>query len=452
MPGTIREQSSSAKEQRLRLVYRVFNCDRLLEPPIAPWAWHSEKIVIGRGERNALHGGTCTVEDGRVSAQHASLEVKGGAVFITDLGSSNGTWLNGEKVTQATEVHEGDLIEIGRTLMTWREVKSELAAKIIAGVTLGDLRTFSPLFADVLLTGARAARTQEPVLIVGETGTGKDVLARALHALSGRKGQFVAVDAGAIPETLFESTLFGHEKGAFTGATEARSGEIVRANKGTLFLDEVGNLSPSSQARLLRVLETKHVTPLGAKEGQTVDVRFIAATNRGILESEEGFREDLVHRLAGFVLSPPPLKDRKEDLGILIKALLEEAGVKTASIAPAQARELYLDALRGNVRGLRNVLRRAAVGHEKVHLEKLEGLASGGMDELSTGGKPKPKAKKSAAAASRPRGWVPTREELEAVLNKNGGSVAAAARELESYPRQLYRWLEELGMNPDDYR
>jgi len=449
MPGTIREQTSSAREQSLRLVYRVFNCDRLLEAPIAPWAWHSEKIVIGRGDRNGLHGNTCTLEDGRVSAQHAALEVKGDSVFVSDLGSSNGTWLNGEKVTNPVEVHEGDLIEIGRTLLTWRLVKSGMAAKIIAGIQLGDLRTFSPIFGDVLLTGARAAKTSEPVLLTGETGTGKDVLARALHALSGRKGQFVAVDSGAIPETLFESTLFGHEKGAFTGATESRVGEIVRANRGTLFLDEVGNLSPSSQARLLRVLETKHVTAVGAKEGQTVDVRFIAATNRALLEGDEGFREDLVHRLAGFVLSPPPLRDRKEDLGLIIKALLEDAGVAQASMTPAVAREVYLDSLRGNVRGLRNVLRRAAVGHEKIHLEKLEGL--GDREEVS-GVRAALKKKKSPAAASRPRGWVPTKEELEAVLKNNAGSVAAAARELESYPRQVYRWLEELGMNPDDYR
>ncbi len=450
MPGTIREQTSSTREQNLRLVYRVFNCDRLLDEPIAPWAWHSEKIVVGRGERNGLHGNTCTLEDGRCSAQHAALEVRGDSVFVSDLGSSNGTWLNGEKVTSPVEVHEGDLVEIGRTLLTWRLVKSGMAAKIIAGIQLGDLRTFSPLFGEQLLTGARAAKTSEPVLLVGETGTGKDVLARALHALSGRKGQFVAVDSGAIPETLFESTLFGHEKGAFTGATESRVGEIVRANKGTLFLDEVGNLSPSSQARLLRVLETKHVTAVGAKEGQTVDVRFIAATNRAVLQAEDGFREDLVHRLAGFVISPPPLRDRKEDLGLIIKALLEDAGVAQASIAPAAAREVYLDSLRGNVRALRNVLRRAAVGHEKIHLEKLEGLGSA-ADEVS-GVRQSLKKKKSPSAASRPRGWVPTKEELEQVLKANAGSVAAAARELESYPRQLYRWLEELGMNPDDYR
>ncbi|MBK7860180.1 MAG: sigma 54-interacting transcriptional regulator [Archangiaceae bacterium] len=449
MAGTIREQSSSARELELKLLYRVFNCDRLLEAPVPPWAWHSEKLVIGRGETNSLHGTTFTLEDGRVSGQHAQLEAKGNLVLVKDLGSSNGTFLNGEKVgPEPIELREGDLLEVGRTLLTWRTVKASLAAKLIGGTTLGELRTVSPLFGEQLLTGARAAKTTEPVLLVGETGTGKDVLARALHQVSGRRGQFVAVDAGAIPETLFESTLFGHEKGAFTGATEARAGEIVRANKGTLFLDEVGNLSASSQARLLRVLETRYVTALGAKEGQHVDVRFIAATNRSVLESEEGFREDLVHRLAGFVLKPPPLRERKEDLGIIIKALLEDAGVKSATIAPLTARELYLDPLKGNVRGLRNVLRRAAVGHDTVHLEKLEGLSS----TTPPGSEEPMRKRKTGAMAARPRGWVPTREELQKVLEKNGGSVAAAARELESYPRQLYRWLEELGMNPDDYR
>src|SRR5258705_396744 len=134
MPGTIREQSSRAHEQSVRLLYRVFNCDRLLDTPIAPWAWHSDKLTIGRGEKAALHGASCTLDDGRVSAQHATLELQGDSLFLTDLGSSNGTWLNGEKVTQATEVHEGDLIEIGRTVLAYREVNSALAAKIIGGV------------------------------------------------------------------------------------------------------------------------------------------------------------------------------------------------------------------------------------------------------------------------------------------------------------------------------
>jgi transcriptional regulator of acetoin/glycerol metabolism len=205
MAGTVREQSRRATETGVRLLAKVLCCDRLLDPPTPPWAWHADKLVIGRGDKSGLAAGRLTLEDKRVSSEHASLELRGDTVFVTDLGSSNGTFVDGERIKAPTALAQGALLEVGRTLLTWRETKASLAGQIVqGGVTFGNLCTFSPAYADVLLIAARAAPTQEPLLVVGETGTGKDLLARALHEKSGRKGPFVAVDAGAIPDTLFE--------------------------------------------------------------------------------------------------------------------------------------------------------------------------------------------------------------------------------------------------------
>jgi DNA-binding NtrC family response regulator len=434
----------------VRLIFRVLNCEQLLEAPLAPWAWHSERVVVGRGEKYGVFGDRLSLDDPRVSGSHAALEWKAGTLFVEDLGSSNGTWVDGQRIKGRVSVEPGGLVEVGRTFLAVRELAARDAAQLVdAAQGFDTLTSFSPVFGAVLREAARAAPTRESCLILGETGTGKDVLARALHKQSRRKGPFVAVDAGAIPDSLFESTLFGHEKGAFTGAESAREGELTRADKGTLFLDEVGNLSPASQARLLRVLETGHVTPLGSKQGLDVDVRVIAATNRGVLEGD-GFREDLVHRLSGFVFSLPPLRERREDLGLIIKALLEDAKVKKASMAMEAARALLNGPFTGNVRELRNVLRRAAAGHPEVRIEEIQRVKEPKDSKVTSPAKAAKGAK--AAAVERPRGWKPERAELMKVLEECNGSPAAAARALGTYPRQLYRWLEELGLKPDDYR
>jgi transcriptional regulator with GAF, ATPase, and Fis domain len=276
------------------------------------------------------------------------------------------------------------------------------------------------------------------VLIVGETGTGKDVVANELHDVSSRKGPFVAVDCGAIPDSLFESTLFGHEKGAFTGATEPRTGEIVRANKGTLLLDEVGNLTAAGQAKLLRVLETSKVTALGSSKIHDVDVRWVAATNRQLMAEGDGFRSDLLHRLAGFVLDLPPLRDRKEDLGLLLAQLLAKAGVKKASLHPTAGRALVNHALGGNVRQLRNIVQRAASEGSEVVIN-LEALGQLEQQE---------------APATKPResNGVPNKSEMEKALTTANGNVAQAARSLGTSARQLYRWLGKAGLDPDQFR
>mgnify|MGYP001574965097 FL=1 len=214
----------------------------------------------------------------------------------------------------------------------------------------------------------QVAPTRMAVLIQGETGTGKEIVARRIHALSGRSGgPFVAVDAGAIPETLIEGELFGFRKGSFTGATADREGKIAAAHGGTIFFDEIGNLPLHLQAKLLRVLQEREVTPIGACKAVPVDVRVISATNACIEEKiqKKEFRADLFHRIAEFPLLIPPLRERVEDLLFLAVRFLregcEEFGKTLRGFSDAALQELLQNPWAGNAREIRSVVRRAAL-------------------------------------------------------------------------------------------
>jgi len=213
-----------------------------------------------------------------------------------------------------------------------------------------------------------AAPTPAPVLITGESGTGKELVARTLHELSPRgHGSFVAVNCAAIPETLLESEIFGHEKGAFTGALERRPGCFELAHEGTIFLDEIAEMSPGTQVKFLRILEDGVVRRLGAKTEIKVDVRVIAATNQDPVEAmrEERFREDLYYRLNVVTIAMPPLRERREDIPLLIQAFVEEFSAKydkhIRSVNEAARETLLGQAWPGNVRELRNTIERAAI-------------------------------------------------------------------------------------------
>ena len=224
----------------------------------------------------------------------------------------------------------------------------------------------------VLALARRVALHQVPVLIEGESGTGKELLARAIHSASPRATKpFIAVNCGAIPSELVESELFGHEKGAFTGAHARRDGHFLKAEGGTIFLDEVGELPLPAQVKLLRVLQEREITPLGASEPRKLDVRIISATNRNLIEevAKGSFREDLFYRLAVFLLRLPPLREREGDLGLLTDALLERLNRENSSalwpedkkLSPSARNLLLGHHWTGNVRELQNTLLRAAV-------------------------------------------------------------------------------------------
>jgi two-component system response regulator AtoC len=300
-----------------------------------------------------------------VSRHHArisGLAPPGAPMRIEDLGSAHGIRIDGELVLNgARDVWPGQVVEVGAAVVLVHEGSAATRPAAAA----------SPAGFDMDRYVALIAKSHLPVLILGETGAGKEVMANRIHAGSPRKDQpFVCLNCAAFPDTLLESELFGHEKGAFTGAVQAKPGLIETANGGTLFLDEVGEMPPGAQATLLRVLETHEVRRIGSVHPFAVDVRILSATNRD-LESrvrEGKFRQDLVYRLNGATIRVPPLRERREEILPLARELLGKAAEKARVAAPTLTREaeraITSHAWAGNVRELRNVMERAFVVSE----------------------------------------------------------------------------------------
>jgi transcriptional regulator with GAF, ATPase, and Fis domain len=288
----------------------------------------------------------------------------------------------------------------------------------------------------------RVAASRIPVVVQGETGTGKEVIARAIHTLSGRAGPFQAINCGAIASTLVESELFGHRRGAFTGAIADHPGLFLAADGGTLLLDEVGDLPPAAQASILRVLQEDEIRPVGSERAVKVDVRVVSATHRDLdaLAAEERFRPDLLARLSGYRCELPPLRERREDFGLLAAALLQRAGAAGVTFSVEAARALLRHPWNSNVRELERCLASAAV------------LAGGGRVEEEH----LPEAVRASGAAAPPaRSWGPDsarREELIALLREHGGNVTAMARTLGKARTQVQRWLRRFHVDPVSFR
>jgi len=286
------------------------------------------------------------------------------------------------------------------------------------------------------------APTEATVLILGESGSGKEMVAQAIHQASARHGgELVAVDGGTLQETLFESELFGHERGAFTGAERQKKGLIEEAAGSTLFLDEIGEMSAANQAKLLRVLETSTFRRLGGTKTLKADVRFVVATNRDLAELSRngGFRSDLYFRLASFVIRVPPLRERREDIPLLAQHFLQRfARGRQLLLTPEALRLLQAYDWPGNVRELRNLIERAAIlagRDEKIRPEHFGPLQGGGSDTVMFS-----------------FGQWPTlaeveRECLRAALLRHGGNRAAAAQALEISERNIYRLIKHYGLS-----
>jgi len=302
-----------------------------------------------------------TLSDDRVSAKHLAVEAVESRFVVRDLGSTNGTWYEGSRITEVT-VPAGSTLLAGRTALRIEPEAQPLDLPPSQARRFGELVGESLAMREVFAVLERIAVSDATLLVEGETGTGKELVARAVHDASPRRrGPFVAVDCGALPEGLLESELFGHVRGAFTGAANARSGMIVRADGGTLFLDELGRISPTLQARLLRVLEERVVRPLGGDAERAVDVRVIAAS-RDDLDAEVAagrFRPDLLYRLAVVRVALPPLRTRREDIPLLVRDLLRRRGLADEAPSGAGLDRLVAHGWPGNVRELRNVIDRA---------------------------------------------------------------------------------------------
>jgi DNA-binding NtrC family response regulator len=314
--------------------------------------------TAGRHPTNDL-----VLNDVRVSGVHLELRRADDRIRVRDAGSTNGTWLGAHRVTEI-ELAMGGEIRVGDTLLRLDLDDGAALAQQSPIGAFGELVGDAPSMREVFATLERVAPKNLTVLVQGETGTGKEGAARAIHARSARAAApFVVIDATALPETLAESLLFGHEKGAFTGATERRVGLFEAADGGTVFLDEIGELPQGLQTKFLRVLERHEIVRVGSHTPIKVDVRVIAATHRDLRhEIERGrFREDLYFRVAQVRVFLPPLRERIDDLpAICTKLLTEIAPTRSLTLDPEALTSLAAQPWPGNVRELRNVLARAS--------------------------------------------------------------------------------------------
>jgi DNA-binding NtrC family response regulator len=300
--------------------------------------------------------------DPTVSGHHATVEVGQEATLLRDEGSTNGTFVKALKVLEAP-VGDGLTCRLGSCLLRIEEVREEAQGRVASDQgALGALVGGSPAMREVYALLRAVGPSAASVLVTGETGTGKELAARTIHELSGRTGPLVVFDAATADPEMIRSDLFGHRKGAFTGAAGDRPGAFREAHRGTLFLDEIGELPLELQPRLLRALESRAVQPLGADRAEPVDVRVVAATHRDLVAmvARGEFREDLYHRLRVVEVRMPPLRDRAGDVPLLVEHLL--AGFDAPLAWEPAARQAFEEhPWPGNVRAMRNALERLTI-------------------------------------------------------------------------------------------
>ncbi len=318
-----------------------------------------DPIVVGRDE-----GARIRIADAEVSALHCELRAVNEGILVKDLGSTNGTFASSVRIHEAVITQRTELV-VGQSKLVVTPTTSKQRVDVGFSDRFGELVGSSPRMRRLFGVLEKVARTPLSILVLGETGTGKEVVARSVHQASDRKdGPFVVVDCGSIPASLAESLLFGHEKGAFTGATERKKGALAEAHGGTLFLDELGELPLDLQPKLLRVLAERQVKRVGGSAFEPIDVRVLAATRRDLgAEMNAGrFRSDLFFRIAQVRVELPALRERISDLPLLVEEVCKRAGKPEASTVVLDWIEKRLGShdWPGNVRELVNVVQVAA--------------------------------------------------------------------------------------------
>lgn len=436
---------------RLRLVY---SGDDLLNPPVL-FTPSRGATPMGREVRS----GIALPRDARASRLHATLHTDAlGRLRVVDEKSRNGTYVNGRRIDEAL-LDDGDVLSIGDSYMVVR-AEPEPQADAPVPSLLGDAPSMCALRAAI----HRVGPTDVTVLLLAESGCGKEVVARAVHDASKRRGPFVAVNCSAIPEGLAESQLFGHLANAFSGAV-ARPGLFRAADGGTLFLDEVGDLPQGVQPKLLRVLQDRMVLPVGATAPIACDVRIIAATNRDLTAdiAAHRFRGDLFARLSEFPLGIAPLRERRED----VLPLLEHAlGRPRPRISSALAEALLLHPWPFNVRELFALAAQLRIRGGEAEVLDLElvadrlgptsGEAATASQGTASGRRPLPDSEPSSDEEARgeadEREPPPGREQLEELLRAHRGVVADIARATRRSRKQIYRWISHHGLDVQRFR
>ena len=403
-----------ARASTLKLVV-VEGADAGLELLLDP---NAPRILVGASPASDLR-----LRDDTVSRRHLTLERNETGARLLDAGSTNGTFVNDVRVGEAFVVG-GELIRCGHTVMRLDEVQGARVAPLPTAMRFGDVWGVSPAMRRLYRLFERLAQTDVPIVIEGETGTGKENLAESIHGASG--GPFVVFDCTTVSPTLVEAELFGHERGAFTGADAARPGMFELAHGGTLFIDEIGDLDTAMQPKLLRAIERGEIRRVGGQRTIKVTVRIIAATRRNLdREVEEGrFRDDLFHRLAVARVELPPLRERAGDVSLLARLFVDHLGASPSILTREVVQRLESYSWPGNVRELRNaVARLAALG--ELHLKApVDGRLPSGpnpdwIQDLLTSGLPFPAAR---------RRCVDTFEQryMEHLLETHGGNVGRA--------------------------
>jgi DNA-binding NtrC family response regulator len=404
-----------------------------------------EKLRIGKAPDNDL-----VLSDDTVSRHHCELTRIDGGVRVRDLGSTNGTKVGGARISEAV-VQPGAVLKAGEVEIALRpsvrNVEVLPSDNKWFGAAIGESLSMRTIFGVL----ERIAKTEATVLLEGETGTGKDVLARALWTESARaQAPFVVVDCGAVSYSLLESELFGHERGAFTGAVASRQGAFEMAEGGTVFLDEIGELPLDVQPKLLRVLETREFRRVGGNKTLKSDVRVIAATKRNLLREVQAgkFREDLYFRLAVVPITVPSLRSRREDIPMLVEHILKASG-GGLQVSDETMQGLVAHDWPGNIRELRNVLDRAiymarATGETTLSIVSLPISGAGAGDVFHFEPEKsyrETRAKYDTEFEKRYVRWL---------LARHTGNVSAAAREAKMDRKHLHEMAKKHGLREKD--
>jgi transcriptional regulator with GAF, ATPase, and Fis domain len=406
----------------------------------------SLRVIGNRGADRRLE-----LHDRAVSEKHAVLTSSPEGWILRDVGSKNGVYLNGERIVERP-LESGDVFAVGGCFLVFREFEGEEVSDLRADDAQtswsAGMITLQPELEEDLRRLDHVVGTEIPVLVSGLTGTGKELLARAIHARSGRAGELVAVNCAAIPDTLLASELFGVRRGAFSGALADRLGLVRAADRGTLFLDEIAEMSLATQTVLLRVLQEKEVVPIGETRPVAVDVRFVAATHQdlGARVRRGEFREDLYSRLRGFAIELPPLSDRLEDLGLLLAGFVRERR-RAVTLTIDAAWQLFRHAWPQNIRQLRHVVLAAiAMGEHTLDVDHLDlpelGATAGSPTPPVTGAGATPRPVPAPQEGIRSYRRRPDPRALRALLEQYGWNVSAVARHLQTSRSQIVRLCE----------